>query len=1391
MSSKLQPNHLEHIPLSSGQIPFYTGQRLNPDSPIYNMPFAFDIFSKIDIEIFQLAFRILVNKTDVLRIVFEEVDGVPYQYILETYEYHLAYQDFTDYDKDSMSVWLENEAKKILSFDRPLFDARIIKRDENHYIWYINQHHLITDAWACTILFRNCIDLYQRLLKGESIGTDSYPSYKSFVENFHSVSTSTNLSKVADYWDKKYEHLPESLRFYDNRKKQMTTVSNRIEINIGEKRSKKIRDLAGQKELRSWTPDMTCFNIFSTILYVFLYRICQSENISVDIPFHNRTSAIDKDTAGAFIEMFPFQIQLKANDTFLEIYKKVRIEANEVFKNIERGASINKDRKSSSAVLNYINAGFNKFDEFEISSDWIHSGHVDPIHKLRLQVYDFDSSGEFKLFVDLNQSVFDSEKNQFVPEQFIKLIDQFVDDIHQTICAFSIISNKEEKLLLPLSKGQTLEIIDPDFVLDQFNNTVNLFPNKIAIAHKFSINLTYDQLDQLSNQFANYLYANNIGIGNTVAFHTYRSSALIIGILGTLKAGASFVPISSNTPTGRVDFILEDSNTDLLMSHADLHKVTSPVGKLHLSADHLVEELSEYATSWKSISIPKNSTAYVIYTSGSTGNPKGVRISRYSLNNYIHHAKATYAQKQALQMPLYSMIGFDLTITSIFLPMAVSGTIHIFKEQNLNSDLSILDVINENEVDIIKLTPSHWNLISDFDLSKSKINTLIVGGEAFKPSDAYSMRQAFPNRIDIFNEYGPTEAAVGCIVYKLDPLNNYEGNVPIGNPIANMECLILDESFNQVPIGVVGQLYLAGDGLAQGYQNNIELTDEKFVAHRLNPEHKMYATGDYCRYNEDHRIEYLGRRDEQIKIRGVRVELGEIESIVANLEEIENCAVTYTNFIKKTEEDIFHCTNCGLPSNFPDSTFDKNQVCNLCNSFESYQDKASEYFKTENELKATLKAAANSEKKYDCMMLLSGGKDSSYALGQLVDLGLKVLAFTLDNGYISEEAKANVRRIVKDLNVDHIFGQTEAMNAIFVDSLKQFNNVCNGCFKVLYTLSTQVALEKGIPYIVTGLSRGQFFETRLTEELFRKDDVDFQKIDDIILNARKAYHRIDDAVAHYLDTEMFASDDVFEKVQFLDFYRYCDVSMDEMMEYLNTHLPWIRPSDTGRSTNCLINQVGIFVHKKKKGFSNYAFPYSWDVRLGHKNRDAAIDEINEELNEKEIYKIMSEIGYSEELEPADDYKLILHYAGKTIGEQNLKQRLKTYLPPYLIPTHIVHLEELPISKNGKIDRKALNQIVQKETLNVSQQQIFIKPDGPIQEILVEIWQDVIGIDRISTSYNFLEIGGNSLAAIRINSRISEAMNLDIPIASIFDNPTIRELGAFIEERLAALLGDEA
>jgi len=239
------------------------------------------------------------------------------------------------------------------------------------------------------------------------------------------------------------------------------------------------------------------------------------------------------------------------------------------------------------------------------------------------------------------------------------------------------------------------------------------------------------------------------------------------------------------------------------------------------------------------------------------------------------------------------------------------------------------------------------------------------------------------------------------------------------------------------------------------------------------------------------------------------------------------------------------------------------------------------------------------------------------------------LVFTLENGFISEEAKVNIHRVVQSLGVELVVGSTPHMNEIFVDSLKRFANVCNGCFKTIYTLATNLAHEKGIRYIVTGLSRGQFFETRLTEDVFKRKDFDVAKLDALVLEARKAYHRRKDAVSCHLEVDIFRGDGVFDDIQFVDFYRYWSV-------------PWRRCTPSWRSTRrgsvrqtravpptASSTMSAIYIHKKQRGFHNYALPYSWDVRLGQKTRDEAIAELDDQLDEPRIHQIMSQIGYSE------------------------------------------------------------------------------------------------------------------------------------------------------------------
>ncbi|MDR7910213.1 non-ribosomal peptide synthetase, partial [Bacillus velezensis] len=346
-----------------------------------------------------------------------------------------------------------------------------------------------------------------------------------------------------------------------------------------------------------------------------------------------------------------------------------------------------------------------------------------------------------------------------------------------------------------------------------------------------------------------------------------RSPEMIAGIIGILKSGAAYLPIDPEYPERRIKYLLEDSKTNLILTNRD-DSLKYNVETVFLNGD-----FDRYSI--ENIDVNRNPLkyAYVIYTSGSTGKPKGTMITQKGLVNYIYWANKTYVKGDALDFALYSSISFDLTVTSIFTPL-ISGNKIVVYGNDENEPL-IRKVFKDKKAGIVKLTPSHLSLIKDLDNSSSSIKRLIIGGEDFKSDLALKISESFNHDIEIYNEYGPTEATVGCMIYKYDTQRDKAASIPIGRPADNVQIHIMNDKQEVLPIGVVGELYISGDGLADGYLNKPDLTNERFILNTAGQ--RMYRTGDLARKLPDRNIEFLGRIDHQVKIRGYRIELGEIE----------------------------------------------------------------------------------------------------------------------------------------------------------------------------------------------------------------------------------------------------------------------------------------------------------------------------------------------------------------------------------------------------------------------------------------------------------------------------------------------------------------------------------
>lgn len=407
----------------------------------------------------------------------------------------------------------------------------------------------------------------------------------------------------------------------------------------------------------------------------------------------------------------------------------------------------------------------------------------------------------------------------------------------------------------------------PATVTGLFARQVELHPEAVALTDG-TREINYRELDERSTAVAAALGSRGIGQGALVGLVAERTVATIAALLGVLKAGAAFLPLEPTYPDARLRGILADAGTAVCLA-GDAHRDRdlAPPGCAVLPLEHPA------ATALPASEVRPDDLAYVIYTSGSTGQPKGVEVEHRNIANYLAWARELYDVTESSRFPLFSSLAFDLAGTALWLPLTSGGSIALVAEEP--NHLSLREMLHDRGVNSIKLTPSHLDLITRLDLAPARPRLLVVGGEKFRRSLAADAQRMFGPDCRIFNEYGPTEATIGCTVDRYVETGDGTGDdVPIGRPVGNMRVVLLDPDGCLVPRGKTGEMYLAGAQLARGYRGRPDLDRERFV--RLTDGTRAYRTGDLARIDEDDNLDYLGRIDDQVKVLGHRIEPAEV-----------------------------------------------------------------------------------------------------------------------------------------------------------------------------------------------------------------------------------------------------------------------------------------------------------------------------------------------------------------------------------------------------------------------------------------------------------------------------------------------------------------------------------
>lgn len=596
------------------------------------------------------------------------------------------------------------------------------------------------------------------------------------------------------------------------------------------------------------------------------------------IPFERHYDELSH-TLGLVTKSLPFKYSRSADLSDNQIVKGFEKQIDQL-KNWSDYFSIDReDEANKASIFNYSYefidlkktvsfAGFSLIDNYNVQDAF----------ELKLSCTNFDDKINVELY--FNTANFQPEQINVIQAQLIKWFENSTEE-NKDISTLSAI----EEAIIAASNATGKEFSQFVSVLDLFEKQVKEQPAKTAVIFE-SKELTYQELDNKANQFANYLITNyNLKNGDAVCVLLERSDWFIISILGILKAGAYYVPVDIYYPQERIQFILEDCNAAIvlysgeILGNSDLLNVAiiDPAADKIYSGTGLIPVLDR----------KPDDIAYCIYTSGSTGNPKGCLITNQNLMNYVQWSNSFYFDSSGDgNWGLITSVSFDLTVTSLFTSLTRGKKLWIGSNHADIYEL-LQEAFTNPAIDTLKLTPTHLSLLKDITIEQTNIKTIICGGEQLTINQIENVKRINEN-IHIYNEYGPTEATVGCIVRKIE---KDDSAVVIGKPIANTKIFIVDENNLQTPIGVIGEIIISGTGVAKGYLNREELNKEKFIQDFSLSNQKSYKTGDIARWLPDGNIEYLGRKDSQVKIRGYRIELNEIENLLLSNEHIKEAIV--------------------------------------------------------------------------------------------------------------------------------------------------------------------------------------------------------------------------------------------------------------------------------------------------------------------------------------------------------------------------------------------------------------------------------------------------------------------------------------------------------------------
>jgi amino acid adenylation domain-containing protein len=1485
-----------HLPLSFAQQRLWFLHELEPSTSAYNIPTALRLTGRLNAAALERTLAALVERHESLRTSFRTSDGRPVQVIDAAGRFGWGFIDLGALPEreriEEAQRRAAEEARRPFDLSRgSLLRATLMRLGDEEHVLVVTMHHIVSDGWSMGVLVREVAALYKSFNEGTDAHLPPLPiQYADFAHWQRRWLTGEVLDKHLDYWKRQLGgDLPTLDLPTDRPRPAVQSFRGASHMTVYP------ASLSAALHALCQRAGVTLFMLLLAAFKVLLQRYTGQDDIVVGSPIANRNRVEIENLIGFFVNTLVMRTDVSGDPSFLDLLGRVRAVALEAYAHQDLPfeqlvEEVQPERSLSRNPLFQVMFQLENTPKEELPMAGVTLAPLE-IERVATQ---FDLSldvvdGRHGLVAvaEYSTDLFDPSTIEDLLRRWHTLLEGIAAAPHQLISELPLLGDAERELML-VGWNDTARPTPPGAgVHETFEAQARLTPDAPAVVFEKE-HLTYGELNARANRLAHHLGKLGAGVETPVGLLLERSPEMLVSLLAVLKAGAAYVPLDPGYPPQRLSFMLEDARVSLVLTQSHLAAGLSAPGVRVLSVDaDETRFAAEPDVNPAGRVVAAENTAYVIYTSGSTGTPKGVAVTHRALLNHAAAVSESYGLRAGERVLQFASISFDVAAEELFPTWAAGATVVLLRrDAAMEGGVEFLQFVADEKLTVLNLPAPFWHeWVRDLSLLQKRLpvelRLVVVGSEKVSAEACAAWSKLHDGRVRLVNAYGTSETCITSTMFEADARGGEDGkrdSLPIGRPIANTQLYVLDRGRQPAPVGVAGELYVGGAGLARGYQGRADLTAARFVPHPFStePGARLYRTGDLVRYLPDGNVEFLGRADAQVKLRGYRIELGEVESVLARHEAVSEAVVAAREDVPGDKRLVAYVT---LAADAEDAL--------AAGAGEELEAEQLAQWQTVHDDEVFNETAETGDPTFNI-----SGWNSSYTgqpiaaeeMREWVDdtveriLALKpqrILEIGCGTGLLlfrlapfcasytgtdfSRSALDFVRRelsrraddsrahvALAERNADDLAGfETQSFDAVIINSVVQYfpnveyllrvlegavARVAPGGFvfvgdvrslPLLETFYASVELEKAEESLPVAQLRRRVRRRVMQEEelvihpaFFAALRARLPRLERVEITPKRGrFHNELTKYRYQVTLHVGDEDEAARQTQaaratpqtaWRDWQRE-RLSLRELRQLLVAEQPETlgiagvgnarlaadvkareimhapeSPATAGALRQMLRAADGTGIDPEDLRALATGLAYEIHFNWASHERDGRFDVWFERRREAENRARTNPIFPPDEAKA----KAASEYANNPLrGKQarrlvpQLKELVKEHLPPYMWPSSFVLLDEMPLTPNGKIDRRALPP---PEGLRPESQGTFVAPRTHVERKLADIWSQLLGVSQVGVLDNFFDMGGHSLLATQFVSRVREAFRMEMPLRQLFEQPTIAGLAKLIE-----------